>query len=88
MPDSLLLHAFVDEKCNACGHSYRVTLHELLMEHRLHDEWVSPRPCGTCSAETRPLMRALPAPLLENLCEAWERLVEAAETNEISLQTG
>jgi hypothetical protein len=88
LPDSLLLHAFVDEQCHACGDSYRVTLHELLMEHRLHDEWVSPRPCGNCSAKTRPLMRAMPAPLLEALYAAWERLVEAAEANEVPLQTG
>lgn len=88
MTDSLLRHAFVDQHCNACGDSYRVTLHDLLMEHRLHREWISPRPCGQCSAETRPLMQAVPASLLEQLNTAWEHIAEAARSNEIPLQTG
>lgn len=88
MPDSLLRHAFIEQHCNECGDSYRVTLYDLLLEHRIHREWVSPRPCNVCTApESRPLLRGLSAPLLEELQGAWEQLAETAAANGLELET-
>ena len=88
MSDSLLRYAYIEQPCNACGGSYRVSLQEILMEHRLHDEWQPARPCGTCSLESRQLMWRIPPELVESLGAAWERVAQAAEDVQLGLKVG
>lgn len=84
---NLLRCAYVERPCHACGGSFRVTLHEMLMEHRVNREWESTRKCSVCSLENRQLMWVVPPELLENLERAWQDTLEAAEKAGVELQT-
>jgi hypothetical protein len=87
--DNLLQAALVDEHCNACGDTYRVTLYDLLQEYRLQREWRPGRPtCAACSMAHSSLMTAIPEDAVEALSAAWERIAEAARAGGLDLRTG
>ena len=86
--DSLLRLAYFERPCNACGGSFRVTLHDILEEQQVHREWQPARVCSVCSFENRPVLSAIPEDLLQNLSEAWERVVEAATEAKLELRLG
>lgn len=72
--ESILQCAYIDERCNACGGSYRVTLYEALQRTRLEDDWVSARPVEACHAEYDALLAAIPRDALEAVEDAWRNL--------------
>lgn len=87
--DNLLQAAFVDEHCNACGASYRVSLYDLLQEYRLQREWHPGRPtCAACSLTHSSLMAAVPEADVEALASAWERVAQGARNAGITLRVG
>ena len=86
--NSLLSCAFFEQRCNACGGSFRVSLQQVLMEHRVNHEWQSPHPCSVCSIENRQAMWAIPVTVIEELERAWERVASAAERAGIPLVVG
>lgn len=86
---NLLQLAYVETPCNSCGGTYRVTLYDMLMEHRLQDEWVPGRPpCTVCSTENQPLMSEISPDLIRNLNVAWEQLSSAAMESKVDLRVG
>lgn len=86
--ESLLRYAFIEQRCNVCGHQYPVTLLETLMEQRLLREWHSPRHCAQCEAAASPLVDSVPADVLETLERAWESASAAVTNAGFELQTG
>ncbi len=86
--ENLLQHAYVEQRCNACGGSYRVSLYDALAEHRVQGDWQSGRNCSLCSVQELPALSAIPAELLEGLNEAWERVVRAADQAHLDLKVG
>ena len=86
--ENLLQHAYVEQHCNACGGSYRVTLYDALAERRVQEEWQSGRNCSLCSVPDSPAVSAIPAELVENLNDAWEEVVRAAAAARVDLQVG
>lgn len=84
----LLQCASVERRCNACGGTYRITLYEMLMEHRTHAESPPVRRCSICSLEERPAMWTIPAPLLDDLERAWEAVRAAADDAGVDLKLG
>ena len=68
---NLLQAASIDQRCPVCGGIYRVTLYDVLQQHRLSKEWQSPRPAHL---EPAPVAAAVPVPELEELAQAWDRL--------------
>lgn len=86
--DNLLRQVYINRRCNACGGTFRVTLHDALMENRVQREWQPARPCSVCSADSGPLRSAVPAEALEGLESAWENVRRAAEEAGLELQFG
>jgi len=86
--DDLLLAAYVDQHCHECGGSYRVTLYDLLAEHRLLKEWVPARSCTACSTDLFLLLQSIPESALASLEQAWREVVQAAETSGVALRVG
>ena len=84
--NSLLRCAYIERYCNVCGKTFRVTLLEILMEHRVHKEWDAPRHCSVCSLENRQIMWAIPENLIEDLDQAWQKVAEAAGKAGVNLQ--
>lgn len=58
------------------------------MEHQVQKEWQPTRPGSVFSIESRPLMSAIPAELLADLSEAWERVAAAAASTHLDLRVG
>ena len=86
--DSLLKYASVEQNCNACGGSYTVTLLDALMQHRVKDEWQSPRPCAACAGASSDFAQAIPAELLEQLEDAWLAVRDSARAKGFVLNFG
>ena len=86
--DSLLRYAYIEQYCNACGGSYRVTLYEALIEHRVQREWESGRRCSHCAVEASSLFASVPAELIEDLDASWERVAGAAAGAGLDLKAG
>lgn len=86
--DSLLRCAYIEEYCHACGGAYRVTLYDMLLEHKVSREWQSPRPCSVCSVESLEYMSLIPETLLVGLDEAWTAIAAAASGAELELKIG
>jgi len=86
--DSLLRYAYIEQRCNACGGSYRVTLYEALVEHQVQREWRSGRHCELCSMPDSLLVSAIPADLLDDLNAAWEQAVCGAMEAGVELKVG
>jgi len=85
---SLLEHAFVENRCNECGGSYRVTLYDALMEHQVQREWQPVRPCSACSGVTSALATVVPEARLEALNHAWQQVAQAAADAGLDLRLG
>lgn len=82
----VLLAAHIHQRCHECGGSYRVTLHDLLAEHRLLKEWSPARSCSACSTDFYLLLQSIPQKAIESLDEAWRDVVRAAEDSGLTLQ--
>jgi hypothetical protein len=85
--DNLLRHAYVEQPCATCGESYRVTLYDVLLEHRVRQEWHPQRPCSSCAVENTFLLGAIPTSALDQIDRAWSEIVETARARDISLRT-
>lgn len=72
--DHILKAAYFEHRCNACGGTYRVSLHDLLESKRLGSEWVSARPADACHAGFDSAAAAVPQDLLEAVDRAWNEL--------------
>ena len=86
--DSLLRYAYVEERCNACGGTFRVTLYDALMTQQVYSDWEPGRPCSTCSVSQSALATTLPSDLLESIDAAWQRIAEIAQDAELNLRVG
>lgn len=86
--DSLLRYAYIEQRCNACGGSYRVTLYEAHAEHQVQRTWRSARHCEVCSTPDSPLVTRIPPELVDNLHAAWERILEVAREAGLELKVG
>lgn len=85
---SILSYAYIEQQCNACGGSYRVTLYEALAAHQVEREWQSSRHCDLCSMPASLLVTAIPAELVENLNAAWEQVAQSARDAGLDLRVG
>ena len=86
--DSLLRYAYVEEPCPACGGKYVTTLLDALMEHRVHEEWKSPRPCSVCAGESSAFSARIPREMLDRLDSAWTEIRDAANAAGFPLSLG
>ena len=86
--DSLLRYGYVEEPCNSCGGHLTTTLLDALMEHRLHEEWTSPRPCSVCAGENSPFATRLSSELLEQLDSAWQAVRDEARAAGYDVRLG
>lgn len=86
--DSILQLASIARPCNSCGGTFTVTLHEIVMEHRLRNEWKPARTCSSCSVENTFLLNTLPVEALETIAVEWERVAEAAREKGVDIQLG
>jgi hypothetical protein len=66
---NLLQAASFKQNCPVCGGAYRVTLYDILQQHRLGEQWQSARPPH---GEGSPLAAAVPAAELGALAQAWD----------------
>lgn len=83
---SLLQCAYVEQRCNACGGRYHLTLAELLMERRVERDWQPARPCSLCAGDGGQQLPAIPVELLEELESSWQRVAAAAAQTGVDLQ--
>jgi hypothetical protein len=74
---NLLQAASIDRRCPVCGGIYRVTLYDVLQQHRLSAEWQSARPTHL---EQPPVAAAVPVAELEQLAQAWDALAASLKT--------
>ncbi|SRR5579883_186211 len=70
-------YVYVVERCNVCGASYPLTLHELYLKQQVKAEWRSARPCPECDQQRERLVLGLPAEALKAAEEAWQALAQA-----------
>jgi hypothetical protein len=84
--DSILRSAYIEEHCNACGGSYRMTLYDALAEHQIEADWESGRRCELCETPRALLVSVLPRDLLEDLNRTWLRVKEVAEEAQLDLK--
>lgn len=77
---NLLQAASFERRCPVCGGTYRVSLYDILQQHRLGAQWESARPPHQ---EELVLPAAVPVVELEELAQAWDRV--AAELHEKGL---
>ncbi len=78
----------MEQRCAHCGDRYRVTLYDVLFEHRVQQEWQPMRPCSSCAVENTFLLDAIPEDALHQIEEAWGQVVEAARRKGIDLRLG
>lgn len=86
--DSILQLASIARPCNSCGGTFTVTLHDIVMERRLQQDWRPARTCSSCSVEDTFLLNTLPVEALENIAVEWERVAEAAREKGVDIQLG
>ncbi len=86
--ESILNQAFVERPCHNCGGRYRVTLYDVLQEHRLRQEWSPVRSCSSCAVDNHFLLDSFPADALRAIDEYWEKVAQAARDHEIELRVG
>ena len=86
--DSLLRHAFIEERCNACGHTYAFTLSDALAEQRAMAEWERPYECEECRVAASPLVDRVPLDVLEALEAAWLEARDAVHAAGFTLSIG
>ncbi len=85
--ESILRHAVIRRPCNECGGSYFVSLHDVLLEHRVLDEWQSSRPsCGACRREFDQLVHQVPRETLESLAAAWDTLLNCLRQHSVEVE--
>lgn len=76
--ESLLNRAYFEQHCHQCGHSYALTLYNILQEQRLADEWHNLQGRDIDDPDTHRVLAAIPRDALEEIEAAWSRLVEAS----------
>jgi hypothetical protein len=86
--DNILQLASIARPCNSCGGTFTVTLHDIVMERRLQQDWSPARACSSCSVEDTFLLNTLPVEALENIAVEWERVAEVARGKGVDIQLG
>jgi hypothetical protein len=76
--ENLLTRAYVRQHCHECGHSYTVTLYAVLQEQRIQQQWHNLQDRDISDPDTRHILDSIPKDALEDLEDAWRRVVEAS----------
>ncbi|HZQ34756.1 MAG TPA: hypothetical protein VFD32_02405 [Dehalococcoidia bacterium] len=82
--ESPLSLVYIDERCNACGSSYPLSLHEIYLKQQVKAEWQTARPCPDCDQQRERLVPALPADDLTRVEEAWNALAQVLDARGIA----
>lgn len=84
----LLSDVYLEQRCNVCGHTYPLTLYEILLEQRANTQWQSPRPHGETGVGYNSVLSAVPQDELEALATAWDHLLTTLEAKGLTPQIG
>ncbi|MBN9494395.1 hypothetical protein J0H33_13785 [bacterium] len=84
--ENLLNRAYFKQHCHECGHSYALTLYNILQEQQLAGEWHNLQGRDIDDPDTHAVLRAIPRESLEQLEQAWLNVADAAERAGLTLE--